>query len=129
MSKSLQPIKHNAENQTNGGLNNGETSAAKPENGSNETVQQPEVDFSEVIFSRMTEYKVMNEISKYGLCKPVYARYTNGIAYGYTQGVVLNGALMLTNDFLNEMATKLGKCKCILKTKTILTYDDVTMRL
>ena len=72
--------------------------------------QSPDdLDINAVFFNRLTEYLVMNEISKHGLCRPVYAKYNNGIAYGYTQGVVLNGALMLTNDFLNEMATKLAK--------------------
>lgn len=27
------------------------------------------------IFSRLTEYMIMNEVSKYGLCQPVYAKY------------------------------------------------------
>lgn len=69
----------------------------------------PPKDFSEAIFNRITEYMVMNEISKHGLCKKVYAKYNNGIVYGFTTGVVLNGPLMLTYDFMNEAASKLAK--------------------
>ena len=43
------------------------------------------------------------------LASIIYAKYKNGLCYGYTEGVTLDGALMLTNDFLNEMATKLAK--------------------
>lgn len=42
-------------------------------------------DFSNMIFNRIAEYKVMNEVSKHGLCKKVYAKYTNGICYGKLQ--------------------------------------------
>jgi len=69
---------------------------------------QPGLKFS-MLFSRMTEYLVMNEVSKHGLCQPVFAQYNNGICYGYTQGVTVNSALMLTTDFLTEMATKLAE--------------------
>ena len=51
----------------------------------------------------------MQVVSSRGLCQPVYATYNNGIAYGFTRGVTLNGQLMLTEDFLNEAATKLAR--------------------
>jgi len=66
-------------------------------------------DINKLFFNRDTEFEVMNVVSKFGLCEPVYAKYNNGLCYGYTDGVTLNGALMLTNDFLNEMATKMAR--------------------
>lgn len=32
-----------------------------------------------------------------------------GLCYGYSYGYTVDGPLMLTNDFLNEMASKLAK--------------------
>lgn len=71
--------------------------------------QPKNFDINTMIFNRITEYKVMNEVSKYNLCKPVYAKYANGLCYGFNNGITLNGPLMLTHDFLNEMATKLAQ--------------------
>ena len=51
----------------------------------------------------------MQVVNKHGLCQPVYATYKNGIAYGYTNGVTVTGELMLTEDFLEEAATKLAR--------------------
>lgn len=118
--KCFEALKQNAENQTNE-ENDGTTEACikNQENGQIDAKLDQELpeNISELIFSRLTEYKVMHEVSKHGLCKPVYARYNNGIAYGYTQGAIVNSSLMLTNDFLNEIAIKLGK---FLFLKTIL---------
>lgn len=66
-----------------------------------------ELDFN-IMLNRL-EYQVMDVVSKHNLCEPVYARYNNGVCYGFSQGVTLNGSLMLTNDFLNEMTTKLAR--------------------
>ena len=51
----------------------------------------------------------MQVVSSRGLCQPVYATYNNGIAYGFTRGSTVTGELMLTEDFLNEAATKLAR--------------------
>lgn len=73
--------------------------------------QQPasDLDIDTLVFNRVTEFEVMQEVSRHKLCQPVYAKYTNGICYGYSEGVVVDGPLMLTNDFETEMATKLAK--------------------
>ena len=67
------------------------------------------LDIDTLVFNRLTEYQVMNEVSRHKLCQPVYAKYSNGICYGYSEGVVVDGPLMLTRDFETEMATKLAK--------------------
>lgn len=56
-----------------------------------------------------TEYAVINEVSKHGLCKPVLSKYVNGICYAYTPGTSPNGALMLTEEFLEEAALKFAR--------------------
>lgn len=51
----------------------------------NEKKDNPATDFDigTAFFNRITEFSVMNEVSKYGLCQPVYAKYKNGICYGF----------------------------------------------
>lgn len=61
------------------------------------------------IFSRLTEYMIMHEVSKYGLCQPVYAKYSNGICYGYAEGTTLTGSLMNSEEYLQEAASKLAR--------------------
>ena len=78
----------------------------------------------------------MHEVSKHSLCQPVYGRYQvsqrvyfkisptklrdyserlmpsyfqNGICYGYTEGITLNGAIMLSEEYLKEAATKFAR--------------------
>ena len=74
----------------------------------NEKTGAPPADFDleASFFNRVSEYKVMNEISKYGLCQPVYARYSNGVCYGYSPGNTVDGKIMLSEEFLKEFTTK-----------------------
>ena len=58
---------------------------------------------------QFAEYAVINEVSKHGLCKPVIAKYANGLCYTYTPGNTLNSAQMLTEDFLEEAAFKFAR--------------------
>ena len=55
----------------------------------------------------------MHVVSKHGLCQPVYATYTNGICYGFTEGATVSGPLMLTSDFLLESSSQLAKFHAI----------------
>src|SRR5699024_1800819 len=61
------------------------------------------------MFNRLIEYQLMNEISKHGLCQPVYAKYSNGICYGYAEGTTLTGSLMNSEEYLQEAASKLAR--------------------
>lgn len=56
-----------------------------------------------------SECQIMQAVSKHGLCPPVYAKYKNGLVYGFTEGVTVTGELMLTKDFETEMAAKLAR--------------------
>ena len=72
----------------NGNGVNGETDKAKP-----------------TMFNRATEYLVMHEVSKRGLCPPVYARYQNGYCYSYTEGTTVTRELMISEEYLQEAAS------------------------
>lgn len=61
-----------ANGQVNGKVNEENEKANGQVNGVNEETGKGKP-FS--IFSRLTEYMIMNEVSKYGLCQPVYAKY------------------------------------------------------
>ena len=75
----------------------------------------------------------MNEISKYGLCQPVYAKYQNGICYGFMEGTTANGELMLSEEYLEEAAGKFAKFHSIkyqipnlqFKTRYDRTTDEI----
>lgn len=103
--------KFTLDTQTNGEdkENAGQKNEQKLTNGEKKSDLPEESDFSKMLFNRFAEYKVMHVVSKYDLCQPVYATYSNGIVYGFTEGTTLSGPLMLTNDFLNEASSKLAK--------------------
>lgn len=61
------------------------------------------------VFNRLTEYMIMQEISNRGLCEPVYARYSNGICYGFAEGTTLTGSLMNSEEYLQEAASKFAR--------------------
>jgi len=101
----------NGEKKPNESVNNETSSKDDKPQIDQSTAQQPpaDLDINTLFFNRITEYQVMNEASKHGLCQPVFAKYNNGLCYGFTEGITLNGKIMLSTEFLEEMATKLAK--------------------
>ena len=104
--------------QPNAEKSNGNKSNDEKPNGDKSTDKPPasqaagppaDFDLNTLMFNRLIEYQVMNEVSRHKLCQPVYAKYQNGICYGFADGVVVSGPLMLTSDFETEMATKLAE--------------------
>lgn len=45
------------------------------------TVLPEDFDINTDFFNQLSEFEIMNEVSKHGLCEPVYAKYNNGSCF------------------------------------------------
>lgn len=57
------------------GLSNGHTKVNEDAGKANGVKEEAGKEKPPPFFSRLTEYLVMNEVSKFGLCQPVYAKF------------------------------------------------------